>query len=89
MLEVEVRAIPGPEGVPLGAFISFMDITVLSHLAESTSASLKRAFEELQSTVEELETTNEKLRSVNEELEALNQRQKGALQRARSRTARR
>jgi PAS domain S-box-containing protein len=34
VLEVEVRAVPGPDGVPLGASISFMDITVLSRLAD-------------------------------------------------------
>jgi two-component system CheB/CheR fusion protein len=76
VLEVEVRAVLGPDGVPLGASISFMDITVLSRLADEhdeRKRELEKAHEELQSTVEELETTNEELQSTNEELETTNE----------------
>jgi two-component system CheB/CheR fusion protein len=76
VLEVEVRAIPGPDGIPLGASISFMDITALAHLADEhdiRKRELEKAHEELQSTVEELETTNEELQSTNEELETTNE----------------
>jgi two-component system CheB/CheR fusion protein len=75
-LEVEVRAIPGPDGVPLGATISFMDITALAKLADEhdeRKRELETTNEELQSTVEELETTNEELQSTNEELETSNE----------------
>jgi two-component system, chemotaxis family, CheB/CheR fusion protein len=76
VLEVEVRAVPGPDGVPLGASISFTDITALSRLADEhdeRKRELEKAHEELQSTVEELETTNEELQSTNEELETTNE----------------
>jgi two-component system CheB/CheR fusion protein len=75
-LEVEVRSVPGPEGHPLGASISFSDITVLARLADEhdiRKRELETAHEELQSTVEELETTNEELQSTNEELETTNE----------------
>jgi two-component system CheB/CheR fusion protein len=76
VLEIEVRSVPGPDGVPLGASISFMDITALSRLADEhdeRKRELEKAREELQSTVEELETTNEELQSTNEELETTNE----------------
>jgi two-component system, chemotaxis family, CheB/CheR fusion protein len=76
VLEIEVRSVPGPDGVPLGASISFMDITALSRLADEhdeRKRELEKAHEELQSTVEELETTNEELQSTNEELETTNE----------------
>jgi two-component system CheB/CheR fusion protein len=76
VLEIEVRSIPGPDGIPLGASISFMDITSLAHLADEhdeRKRELEKAHEELQSTVEELETTNEELQSTNEELETTNE----------------
>jgi two-component system, chemotaxis family, CheB/CheR fusion protein len=76
VLEVEVRSVPGPDGVPLGATISFMDITALSRLADEhdeRKRELEKAHQELQSTVEELETTNEELQSTNEELETTNE----------------
>jgi two-component system, chemotaxis family, CheB/CheR fusion protein len=76
VLEIEVRAVPGPDGVPLGACISFIDITVLSRLVDEhdeRERELEKAHEELQSTVEELETTNEELQSSNEEMETTNE----------------
>jgi two-component system CheB/CheR fusion protein len=76
VLEIEVRVVPGPNGMPLGAAISFHDITALARLAdehEERKRELETAYEELQSTVEELETTNEELQSTNEELETTNE----------------
>jgi two-component system CheB/CheR fusion protein len=76
VLEVEVRSVPGPDGLPLGVTISFMDITALARLSDEHDEGkreLERAQEELQSTVEELETTNEELQSTNEELETTNE----------------
>ncbi|MGH2911296.1 MAG: CheR family methyltransferase [Solirubrobacteraceae bacterium] len=75
-LEVEVRAVLGPDGAPLGATISFMDITALATLADEQDErnhELETTNEELQSTNEELETTNEELQSTNEELETTNE----------------
>jgi two-component system, chemotaxis family, CheB/CheR fusion protein len=76
VLEIEVRSVPGPDGQPLGASISFSDITALARLADEhdiRKRELETAHEELQSTVEELETTNEELQSTNEELETTNE----------------
>jgi two-component system CheB/CheR fusion protein len=76
VLDVEVRVVPGPDGLPLGVTISFSDITELAKLAddhEARKGELETAHEELQSTVEELETTNEELQSTNEELETTNE----------------
>jgi two-component system CheB/CheR fusion protein len=76
ILEIDVTPVPGPTGAPLGAMISFTDVTVLVRLSldyERSKRELDAAYEELQSTVEELETTNEELQSTNEELETTNE----------------
>ncbi|MHB1468379.1 MAG: CheR family methyltransferase [Solirubrobacteraceae bacterium] len=76
VLEVEIRLVPGTNGLPLGVTISFEDSTALTTLAaehEERKRELETAYEELQSTVEELETTNEELQSTNEELETTNE----------------
>jgi two-component system, chemotaxis family, CheB/CheR fusion protein len=77
VLEVEVAPLGGGAGTePLGASITFADVTAHAHLDEQFRAAqreLEAAYEELQSTVEELETTNEELQSTNEELETTNE----------------
>jgi two-component system CheB/CheR fusion protein len=76
ILDVEVAPVAGPGGDPLGASVTFSDVTALSRLTEDYERSkreLENAYEELQSTVEELETTNEELQSTNEELETMNE----------------
>jgi two-component system CheB/CheR fusion protein len=75
-LEILVAPIPGPGATPLGATISFDDVTDAARVDEDrgrTQRELETAYEELQSTVEELETTNEELHSTNEELETTNE----------------
>jgi two-component system CheB/CheR fusion protein len=74
--EVEVTPVVRPGGPPLGAAITFADVTDYARLAAEHGKSkreLETAYEELQSTVEELETTNEELQSTNEELETTNE----------------
>jgi two-component system CheB/CheR fusion protein len=76
MLEVTVAPIGDRDKAPLGATITFADVTDFVILAEEYTKSkreLETAYEELQSTVEELETTNEELQSTNEELETTNE----------------
>jgi two-component system, chemotaxis family, CheB/CheR fusion protein len=76
ILEVEVTPILAAGTAPIGAAITFSDVTDFSRLsAEHLNAKreLETAYEELQSTVEELETTNEELQSTNEELETTNE----------------
>jgi two-component system CheB/CheR fusion protein len=76
VLDIEVTPVMGSNGDPLGASVTFTDVTVFSRLTEDYDRSrreLETAYEELQSTVEELETTNEELQSTNEELETTNE----------------
>jgi two-component system, chemotaxis family, CheB/CheR fusion protein len=76
VLEIDVAPVAGPDAEPLGASISFSDVTAFARLSEDYQRSkreLENAYEELQSTVEELETTNEELQSTNEELETTNE----------------
>jgi two-component system, chemotaxis family, CheB/CheR fusion protein len=75
-LEVEVTPISIPGRLPMGAAITFADVTDYARLESEHGKSkreLETAYEELQSTVEELETTNEELQSTNEELETTNE----------------
>jgi two-component system CheB/CheR fusion protein len=76
ILEVEIVPITGHSTAPIGAAITFSDVTELVRLTTEHGHSqreLETAYEELQSTVEELETTNEELQSTNEELETTNE----------------
>ncbi|MGN6663305.1 MAG: CheR family methyltransferase [Solirubrobacterales bacterium] len=76
ILEVEVTPITQAGRSPLGAAITFADVTDYARLETEHGKSkreLETAYEELQSTVEELETTNEELQSTNEELETTNE----------------
>jgi two-component system CheB/CheR fusion protein len=75
-LDITVTPLPGNSGGPLGATVTFDDVTEHARLDDEHEASkrqLETAYEELQSTVEELETTNEELHSTNEELETTNE----------------
>jgi two-component system CheB/CheR fusion protein len=61
---------------PLGAAVSFIDVTRATRLQEELRRSheqVQTANEELQSSNEELQTTNEELQSSNEELETTNE----------------
>jgi two-component system, chemotaxis family, CheB/CheR fusion protein len=61
---------------PLGAAISFIDVTRSTRLQEELRRAQEEILttnEELQSSNEELETTNEELQSSNEELETTNE----------------
>jgi len=61
---------------PVGAGISFLDVTKYRQLRDELERSnhdLEHAYEELQSLNEELETTNEELETTNEELETTNE----------------
>jgi two-component system, chemotaxis family, CheB/CheR fusion protein len=74
--DIELSPIVGGDSEPLGASITFADVTELAELDarhERSKRELETAYEELQSTVEELETTNEELHSTNEELETTNE----------------
>jgi two-component system, chemotaxis family, CheB/CheR fusion protein len=76
ILEVEITPIAGLGQAPMGAAITFADVTEFARLAAehgNSKRELETAYEELQSTVEELETTNEELQSTNEELETTNE----------------
>jgi two-component system, chemotaxis family, CheB/CheR fusion protein len=76
ILEVEITPIAGLGQAPMGAAITFADVTEFARLATehgNSKRELETAYEELQSTVEELETTNEELQSTNEELETTNE----------------
>jgi two-component system, chemotaxis family, CheB/CheR fusion protein len=76
ILEVEITPIAGLGQAPMGAAITFADVTEFAQLAAehgNSKRELETAYEELQSTVEELETTNEELQSTNEELETTNE----------------
>jgi two-component system CheB/CheR fusion protein len=73
----DVEVVPlADKGVPLGATISFTDVTGYNRIyrdLERSKHDLETASEELQSTNEELETTNEELQSTVEELETTNE----------------
>jgi two-component system CheB/CheR fusion protein len=74
--DVTIAPLSRPDGGPLGAAISFLDVTRYHRLQEEleqTNRDLEAAYEELQSTNEELETTNEELQSTIEELETTNE----------------
>jgi two-component system CheB/CheR fusion protein len=74
--EILVTPVPDGRGTPVGAAITFSDVTAVVRLEEDYGRArreLETAYEELQSTVEELETTNEELQSTNEELETTNE----------------
>jgi two-component system, chemotaxis family, CheB/CheR fusion protein len=61
---------------PLGAAVSFLDVTRATRLQDELRRSheeVQTASEELQSSNEELQTTNEELQSSNEELETTNE----------------
>jgi len=61
---------------PLGAAVSFIDVTRAMRLQEEVRRAqeeVQTANEELQSSNEELQTTNEELQSSNEELETTNE----------------
>jgi two-component system CheB/CheR fusion protein len=76
ILEVEITPIASVGQAPMGAAITFADVTEFARLATehgNSKRELETAYEELQSTVEELETTNEELQSTNEELETTNE----------------
>jgi two-component system CheB/CheR fusion protein len=76
ILEVEITPIASVGPAPMGAAITFADVTEFARLATehgNSKRELETAYEELQSTVEELETTNEELQSTNEELETTNE----------------
>ena len=74
--DVVVRPVSGPNGLPLGTLITFMDVTLQTRLQielKRIREDLETAYEELQSTNEELETSNEELQSSIEELETTNE----------------
>jgi two-component system CheB/CheR fusion protein len=74
--DLQVTPLVSSRGEPLGAAITFTDVTRFKELQDALEVSkrdLETAYEELQSTVEELETTNEELQSTNEELETTNE----------------
>jgi two-component system, chemotaxis family, CheB/CheR fusion protein len=75
-LDVTVTPLYNEINVPLGAAVSFPDVTPYHALQEELQRSreeIQTTSEELQSSNEELETTNEELQSSNEELETTNE----------------
>jgi two-component system, chemotaxis family, CheB/CheR fusion protein len=75
-LDIEVIPLPKESKIPVGAGITFRDVTRFHEMRldyELTNQELETANEELQSSNEELETTNEELQSTNEELETTNE----------------
>ena len=75
-LDIVVQPIFDETLEPLGAGITFFDVTRYTLLQEELQRSreeVQTANEELQSSNEELETTNEELQSSNEELETTNE----------------
>jgi len=74
--DVQVVPLLDKGSAPLGAGISFTDVTGYNRVhreLERSKQELETASEELQSTNEELETTNEELQSTVEELETTNE----------------
>jgi two-component system CheB/CheR fusion protein len=75
-LDIEIHTISENGDTPLGAVLSFIDITNHKRLQQDllrVNQELETAMEEIQSTNEELETTNEELQSTVEELETTNE----------------
>jgi two-component system, chemotaxis family, CheB/CheR fusion protein len=75
-LSVSIVPLVGAEGTPVGASISFEDVTRYTTMQEELDRNrrdLEAAYEELESTIDELETTNEELQSANEELQTTNE----------------
>ncbi|HEY9877726.1 MAG TPA: PAS domain-containing protein, partial [Leptolyngbyaceae cyanobacterium] len=75
-LDMQIVPLLETGNVPIGASISFIDVTRYERLRgelEQSNEALEMAYEELQCTNEELETTNEELQSSNEELETMNE----------------
>jgi two-component system CheB/CheR fusion protein len=75
-LDIVVQPIFDETLAPLGAGITFFDVTRYALLQEELQRAreeVQTANEELQSSNEELETTNEELQSSNEELETTNE----------------
>jgi len=75
-LDIEVVPLPIASDDPVGAGITFNDVTRFQEMRvdlERTNQDLETTNEELQSSNEELETTNEELQSTNEELETTNE----------------
>lgn len=75
-LDVDVQALFGAEGRPVGMALTFVDTTEATRLQNEVQRvrhDLEKAYEALQSTNEELETTNEELQSSVEELETTNE----------------
>ncbi len=76
VFDVIVQALTGPQGLPVGVAVTFIDTTATTRLHSElrrVREDLETAYEELQSTNEELETTNEELQSSIEELETTNE----------------
>jgi two-component system CheB/CheR fusion protein len=76
VFDVAVMPLLDGHAIPMGAIISFNEVTDYHRLKEEVEHArqeLETAYEELQSTIEELETTNEELQSTNEELETTNE----------------
>jgi two-component system CheB/CheR fusion protein len=75
-LDVAVTPLRPAGGAPLGATITYDDVTRSAALRtelETSRRDLELAYEELQATIDELETTNEELQSANEELQTTNE----------------
>jgi two-component system CheB/CheR fusion protein len=75
-LEISVTPLLSNGGTPLGALVTFEDVTryqALQQELDGNRRDLELAYEELQSTIDELETTNEELQSANEELQTTNE----------------
>jgi len=76
VFDVYVAPLVDDDGSVVGASISFLDVTHVTHLRaelERSQQDVETAYEELQSSNEELETTNEELQSTVEELETTNE----------------
>jgi two-component system CheB/CheR fusion protein len=74
--DVQVVALRDPQGVRVGASISFSETTatrLLQQQRQRLNVALEATLEELQSTNEEMQTTNEELQSTVEELETTNE----------------
>jgi two-component system, chemotaxis family, CheB/CheR fusion protein len=75
-LDIEVKPLFTPEGLPLGSSIAFVDSSSSHQLTleiERARQEQETANEELQSANEELQTTNEELQSTVEELQTTNE----------------